>query len=520
MTIKELEARTGMTRANIRFYEGEGLLAPKRLDNGYRDYSEEDARTLEKIRLLRQLQLDLDTIRKVQQGALSLEQALFVQMNRLEGDRALIERAAAVCRELERSGVEYAALEPRPWLAQLQAPPQPSLPSAPPAAPEDEEMDERDFVPQACYHPWMRYFARTLDTALYGTLINVVWLLLFRDLGFARLQTENALTAILWGTAMLALTLALEPLWLHYWGWTPGKWLFGLKLRDKDGEKLSIEQGWERSWQLAWEGYGWNIPIWSAWRFWKNRQDALEGWNGSWNGEGACRYTKEERRFSGWAFAGAQAALTAALVLAMLWSMLPPCRGPLDVPAFARNYNHCLRVAEYRDETSTPTLDDQGRWVERAQPSGTVAIYLFGNTTVYEEPKYTVSGEVTAVTLRMRSQDKAVGGVLREYLTLLSLCRSTGGLNLFNVLPAQADAARLLSRWEDFEDDFLGVHISQRVEAVGYEPTEAFGASLWCEDESQPHHCEKTVTLSIPEQNGRFTSPPGQARADGSKGGA
>ena len=28
MTIKELEERTGMTRANIRFYESEGLLSP------------------------------------------------------------------------------------------------------------------------------------------------------------------------------------------------------------------------------------------------------------------------------------------------------------------------------------------------------------------------------------------------------------------------------------------------------------------------------------------------------------
>ena len=45
MTIKELEARTGMVRANIRYYEEEGLLAPRRLDNGYRDYSEEDVRT-------------------------------------------------------------------------------------------------------------------------------------------------------------------------------------------------------------------------------------------------------------------------------------------------------------------------------------------------------------------------------------------------------------------------------------------------------------------------------------------
>ena len=126
MTIKELEQRTGMARANIRFYEGEGLLAPKRLENGYRDYSEEDARTLEKIKLLRQLQLDIDTIRRVQAGTLTLDQALFVQETKLEGDKLLIERAAAVCRELGRSGVEYAALEPKPYLAQLEGTP-PSL---------------------------------------------------------------------------------------------------------------------------------------------------------------------------------------------------------------------------------------------------------------------------------------------------------------------------------------------------------------------------------------------------------
>ena len=52
MTIKELEQRTGMPRANIRYYEEEGLLSPRRLDNGYRDYAEEDVRTLEKIKLL------------------------------------------------------------------------------------------------------------------------------------------------------------------------------------------------------------------------------------------------------------------------------------------------------------------------------------------------------------------------------------------------------------------------------------------------------------------------------------
>lgn len=53
MTIKEMEALTRMSRANIRYYEAQGLICPAREGNGYRNYSEEDARALAKIRLLR-----------------------------------------------------------------------------------------------------------------------------------------------------------------------------------------------------------------------------------------------------------------------------------------------------------------------------------------------------------------------------------------------------------------------------------------------------------------------------------
>lgn len=63
MTIKELEVRLGISRANIRFYEKEGLLRPARRANGYRDYSAEDAAALEKIALLRRLGMPVETIR-------------------------------------------------------------------------------------------------------------------------------------------------------------------------------------------------------------------------------------------------------------------------------------------------------------------------------------------------------------------------------------------------------------------------------------------------------------------------
>ena len=59
MNIAEAERRTGLSRANIRFYEKEGLLTPTRGANGYRDYTEDDVQTLRKIMLLRRLRLSV-----------------------------------------------------------------------------------------------------------------------------------------------------------------------------------------------------------------------------------------------------------------------------------------------------------------------------------------------------------------------------------------------------------------------------------------------------------------------------
>ena len=120
MTIKELERRTGLPRTSIRFYEQEGLLTPERRENNYRNYSEDNVRTLEKIKLLRRLSLDLEAIRRLQAGDLSLSRALAGQALALEGDRDDLERYAQVCEELSRTETSYDDLDPEPWLAALE----------------------------------------------------------------------------------------------------------------------------------------------------------------------------------------------------------------------------------------------------------------------------------------------------------------------------------------------------------------------------------------------------------------
>ena len=65
MTIKEVETLSGLPRANIRYYESEGLIAPKRAENGYREYSQADIDVLLRVKLLRALGLRIDTIKSL-----------------------------------------------------------------------------------------------------------------------------------------------------------------------------------------------------------------------------------------------------------------------------------------------------------------------------------------------------------------------------------------------------------------------------------------------------------------------
>ena len=82
MTIKEVEEKTGMTRANIRFYEAQGLIAPQRGENGYRNYSPDDVTQLQRVKLLRTLRFSLDDIQAIREGKQELQDALVQQLSK------------------------------------------------------------------------------------------------------------------------------------------------------------------------------------------------------------------------------------------------------------------------------------------------------------------------------------------------------------------------------------------------------------------------------------------------------
>ena len=62
MLRNEVQEKTTLSRKAIEYYEEKGLIHPKKLDNGYRDYSDEDVEVLKKISLLRNLGLSISEI--------------------------------------------------------------------------------------------------------------------------------------------------------------------------------------------------------------------------------------------------------------------------------------------------------------------------------------------------------------------------------------------------------------------------------------------------------------------------
>lgn len=435
MTIKELETRTGISRANIRYYEREGLLSPRRLDNGYRDYTEEDVRTLEKIKLLRGLRLDLDTIRLVQQGELPLDRALFPLLTKLEGDRAGLERAAEVCRKIQASGVEYAALDPEPFLRELAFPrrPFPGLASGENAARTMHVPVPEEGTAWARLHPFRRFFARLTDLTLYGVAVQGVLLL---GLGWNWQRAGNGLTGLdhfyAWCAIVLLPLLLMflcEPFLLHFWGWTPGKRLFGLKLLwSEKGGRLSLGEGFARTAWVVVSGCGLGIPLVSLWRLIRCWYWCQDGKDCPWDEQRQYCYLCREREWSGLWFILIQGAALTAGALIFLQAWLPPNRGGLSVAEFAENYNFYRRFAGYT--MGTVPMDERGQWAYSLDWSGTTARCV--RSVTYHTG---ADGTVTGVTFTETSlnQGELMDATSTEfYLAALALAGSRHETDLFS----------------------------------------------------------------------------------------
>ena len=343
MTIKEMETATGLSRANIRYYESEGFLCPGRGSNGYRDYTRADMDALLKIKLLRQLGFSLESIRACQRGEEELSAALARRLEELEQTQGALEETARLCRTMLRDSVRFQSLDAHRYLEGTSS--SVSIPAPIPAPWESDAVSPPSV--------WRRFLARNLDLMLCLFLCRAFLQVVFR----VNLSYHEGAVEILDLLAAMGLLLVLEPACIHFWGATPGKALFGLRLTRKDGSPLGYPDALRRTFLAMAVGagfWGFGIPLLSLaslglmiYSFWRVSQGRSLYWETDWNE----RYTDGNRpgrrywsRPSSYARLGGAAALVAAIVLLPgllhLWAMSPRYQGEgLTAEQFVQNYN-------------------------------------------------------------------------------------------------------------------------------------------------------------------------------------
>ncbi len=111
MKINEVEDLLNTPRANIRYYEKEGLINISRKENGYRNYSEEDIQRLKKIIILRKLGVSVEQIKDLLSGDAELPQVLEDTIVQLEKQLEELKGAIEVSKEIKNSAVSTEELD-------------------------------------------------------------------------------------------------------------------------------------------------------------------------------------------------------------------------------------------------------------------------------------------------------------------------------------------------------------------------------------------------------------------------
>ena len=491
MNIKEMEERSGLVRANIRYYEKEGLLCPVRRDNGYRDYSEEDLMLLKRIRLLRELGISLEQVRGLIGNPEALEEVMEQRVQSIEGEVLELNDAAAVCSEIRYDGVTFDGMDADRYLNRLEALAKErdraadGLPGKMAA-----ETDREPFTP----HPWRRFLARMLDFQLYGWLVTLVW---------NGLLNQPFITGLLYdllkAAAALGIMFLAESLFLSFSGTTPGKWIFGISVCNQDGKKLTFSQGMRRTGKVLVWGMGLQLPLVDLYRKYRSYKTYVDGqelfWDRAWDDMGQDEHFEvccEEQAV--WKMVTACIMILGVILgsseLLLARQQLPPNRGELTVKEFSENYNYyadimCRAAGELPPESSL--LDGSGQY--RSDTEHTVVVQILD----YETPRWeyrTQNGILTEASFEIQVRTEEPVSNYKEPMMygILALGGAWEGASVWN-----RSMDGLLERVEkigygDYSFTSCGVRVTCRMEYDGEKiPEYEKDALLLWDDDGQPH---------------------------------
>ncbi len=344
MTISDIEYLTGMTRANIRFYEEQGFISPERASNGYRNYVKEDVEVLKRIKLLRTLHLSLEEIKALHSGEENLVNALDKHLEKLAADKTDIETSERICRSMRADNVSFNTFDAQKYLDKLI-----EIFETP-----VEELEADCYIPYPIADtPIRRFLARALDIFIYWVLWMCTVSLRNIDIS-ARSAYEQAWDFLI----PVFFMLVFEPLLLCLFGTTIGKGILGLHVMGNTGKRLSYVEAFKRTMSVFLYGFGlYVIPIVKYYRLFKCFKASLNGEDLAWEYDSYI-VLKDERMWRNIVYGFMYIVMFILFMACAYVPLLAKNTGDITIGKFSENYNRFLDY--YNDSEPSYYLDRSG----------------------------------------------------------------------------------------------------------------------------------------------------------------
>ena len=193
-------------------------------------------------------------------------------------------------------------------------------------------------------YPWRRFFARGIDHSLYSLLWYIpAFFILHWDISEWTLR--NAVISF-------ALMILVEPLIISAFATTPGKAIFGIRIKNVHGQNITLAQSYSRVWGVFGQGYGYGIPIYSLVRQYKSYKECKENNTMDWDYENNLTYSVDLKMLP---LRGAICTLCIIILAAIPFMLpfaadMPKHRGELTTEQFLENVERYARFHGIDDE--------------------------------------------------------------------------------------------------------------------------------------------------------------------------
>lgn len=126
--------------------------------------------------------------------------------------------------------------------------------SSTPPYTQEQRRDECSAPPSRVVRPWIRFWARTLDTYTFSIVAGAAIVVAYPS-AFAGETNDQV-----FGMLLLFAWVFAESIFLSSIGTTPGKWLLKIKVEHQSGS-VSFDDALRRSFKVWWRGMGIGFPI-------------------------------------------------------------------------------------------------------------------------------------------------------------------------------------------------------------------------------------------------------------------